>query len=77
MRAHLFLQLKKHKECVLELIKLGESAFVPLILRLAHNYKLLDTKELKDYIENIVNNLDLAEDKKVVALVLESLISIG
>ena len=47
MRAHLFLQLKKHKECILELINIGQSAFIPLILRLAHNYKLLDTKEVK------------------------------
>lgn len=77
MRAHLFLQLKKHKECIEELINLRNSAFVPLILRLAHNYKLLDTNEVKQYIQSIVNNLDLSKDKRIVALVLESLISIG
>lgn len=63
MKAHLYLQLKKHKECILELINIGQSAFIPLILRLAHNYKLLDTKEVKDYIESVVNNLDLSNDK--------------
>ena len=58
-------------------MELGEAAFIPLILRLAHNYKLLDTAEVKKYIEKIVNNLDVSNDKKVVALMLESLISIG
>ena len=46
MRAHLLLSLKKHKECVLELIALDNQTFVPLILRLAHNYKLLESSEV-------------------------------
>lgn len=50
MRAHLFLQLKQHNECIQELMNLQNSAFVPLILRLAHNYKLLDTDSVKNYI---------------------------
>jgi hypothetical protein len=50
---------------------------VPLILRLAHNYKLLDTAEVKKYIQSIVNDLDISKNKNTIAQVLESLISVG
>ena len=73
LRAHLFLQLKKQKECVNELITLGTN--VSLILRLAHNYKLLDTPEVKDFISKIVKQNE--QSKNVDIKLLESLISIG
>ena len=76
LRAHLFLQLKKQKECVVELISLGTKAqLATLILRLAHNYKLLDTQEIKSYISKVVSENKAA--KKADIKLLESLISIG
>lgn len=76
LRAHLYLQLKKQKECVVELISLGTKAqIVTLILRLAHNYKLLDSQEIKDYISQVVKENKAA--KKADIKLLEALISIG
>ena len=76
LRAHLYLQLKKQKECVVELISLGTKAqIVTLILRLAHNYKLLDSQEIKDYITKVVKENKAAKNADI--KLLESLISIG
>ena len=46
-----------------------------LILRLAHNYKLLDSQEIKDYITKVVKENKAAKNADI--KLLESLISIG
>jgi hypothetical protein len=48
---------------------------VTLILRLAHNYKLLDSQEIKEYISQVVKENKAA--KKADIKLLEALISIG
>jgi len=48
---------------------------IPLILRLAHNYKLMDQGEVKKFIERLV--AEQLKGNKIDIHLLESLISIG
>mmetsp|Transcript_34683 Transcript_34683/g.53160 ORF Transcript_34683/g.53160 Transcript_34683/m.53160 type:complete len:438 (-) Transcript_34683:20-1333(-) len=80
LKAYLLLSLKKQKDCVHELVNFVTSSkhqdrfsLVPLVLRLAHNYKVLD--DIRGFIDGLVSE-QLKETKVNIAL-LESLISIG
>lgn len=82
LRAHLLLGLKKQKESIQELIKFTlndeQQSLTQLILRIAHNYKLLDLPEVKQFVQKIVEKQMIKAQKtgQVDIRLLESLISI-
>ena len=60
MRAQLYLNLKQQSACISELItyiKSSDSArgLIPLVFRLANNYKLLDKPEFTEFVKSMVN----------------------
>lgn len=83
LRAQLLLSLKRQKECLTTLITMANSsqemlqALVPLVFRLANNYKLLQIDEFVQFTNSIVETSLKNNSGTIDISLLESLISIG
>ena len=79
LRAQLLLDLKRPQDCITELISFVlanttvGSALIPLVFRLASNYKLLESEAFKQLVGKLVSTQTTSIDVRFI----ESLISVG
>lgn len=86
LKCQILLGVKRQKEGVLTLATYVEKhasvqesqLLIGLILRLAHNYKALDSEELQAFIKNqVTKQLNQSKQGKVDTKLIEALVSVG
>jgi hypothetical protein len=80
LRAQLLLDLKRQPDCIQELITFVKASkeaqqLIPLVFRLASNYKLLNSDTFKQFVNTLVS--EQLQSKDVNVKFIESLIQIG